>query len=108
MAIPQDLIVISKDANFQSRVQYALFSAAIAVMTESGQTQGHAERVKFANVILAGNANYQDVAVGVLTNAAVAQEADITKPLNGGYAIPDGDIQFTVNSLFSAFAGVSN
>jgi len=44
----------------------------------------------------------------VLTNSTIAAESDVTKPTAGAYGIPDSDIQFAVNSLFNALAGVSN
>lgn len=108
MASYHDLMTISTDTAFQLRVLYALQSAAINVMAEDNSTTGHALRVAFAKNILAGFGNISNVTIGVLTNSSIASEANLSNTTNGGYSIPDGDITFAVNSLFSAFAGVAN
>lgn len=108
MATTVDLITIAQNQAFQSRVTYALYNTAIAVLSELGSTQGHTQRVVYAKAILNGNSNTVNVAIGVLTNTTIASEADISKSVNGDYGIPDGDIQFAVNTFFNAFSGVSS
>jgi hypothetical protein len=108
MATFKDLITISNDTNFQARVLYALEVAAIAVMAEPGTVEGHTKRVCYANSVLTNGFSPIGTSRAVLTNPTIASEADISQTSNGGYAIPDGDIQFVVNTLFSALAGVAN
>lgn len=99
-----DLGTIAKDANFQIRVGEAMEVAAVNVYAESPGTTGHGQRKAFA--LLVFNSNYSPLAACemVLTNATIAAEANVaTTP---GFAIPDADIQFAVNSLWNDFAGV--
>lgn len=98
-----DFGTIAKDANFQSRVNYALMVAAVNVYAEVTSTTGHPARLVFAKNVFAGNFNIFSTCLMVLTNATIAAEANAaTTP---GFAIPDADIQFTVNSLWNDLAG---
>ena len=108
MATFSQLGLVSKEADFQNRVQYALFVAAVNVSSEDPNTLGHSQRITYANRVLNGNVNLPSVCNMVLTNPSIAQEA---VPTASGQAstdnsIPDGDIQFTVNSLWNALSGV--
>lgn len=99
-----DLGTIAKDANFQARVNYAMLVAAVNVYAEVATTTGHAQRKAFALLVFFGNYNPVQACAMVLTNATIAAEAVLaTTP---SFAIPDGDIQFAVNSLWNDFAGV--
>ena len=101
-----DLGTISQNGPFQFRVQYAMNVAAINIYNEVPTTQGHVARVAFAEKVLAGNYSIQSVCLAVLTNATIAAEANVaTSPANGGFGIPDGDIQFSVNAIWNALAG---
>lgn len=108
MASYKDLITIANDPNFQNRVLYALEVASIAVMSEAGNADGHTRRVCYANAVLNNGVSVVCATRAILTNVAIAGEADISQTTNGGYAIPDGDIQFAANTLFSALSGVAN
>jgi hypothetical protein len=103
-AVFSDFGVIAANANFQSRVQYALTVAAINVYSEATNTVGHPARLAFALRVFNQNYSLLMICLMVLTNATIAAEANVlTVP---GFAIPDGDIQFAVNSLWNDFAGV--
>lgn len=106
MATFQDLSAISQDGNFRGRCFYSLVKAAIAVMAESSATDQHEKRVVFADTVLTGGVDSSRVALAVLTNSTIAAEADASL-INSGAGIADSDIEFTVNSMFNAFAGVS-
>ena len=95
MTLTEQVTAMS-DAEFVGRVTQATILAAIAVMAESADTVGHSIRTAYANAVLAaptvaGGA----MARGVVTNAGIASTA-----------ASDSDIQFTVNSMINAFAGV--
>lgn len=100
-----DLITIANDSGFRGRCFYALEVAAINIMSEDSGTASHAQRVAYAITVLNGSASIFQVSVAILTNSAIAGEADVTT-LPGCTSVPDGDIQFAVNSLFNALAGV--
>lgn len=99
-----DLMTIAKDVRFQSRVSYYLHLAAINVMAEAANTASHTSRVTYAKTVLNGVADPYRVSIEVLTNATIAAEATTQGP---DFGIPDSDIQFTVNSIFNALAGIS-
>ena len=102
-----NMMVISRDPNFQDRVRYALFNAALAVVAEVNTTANHAARVTFAQKIFAETNDIFAACDCVLNNATIAAEGDITAAPGGAFAIPDSDIQFAVNSDFNALAGVA-
>lgn len=63
----------------------------------------HAARASFASKVASGTYNLLDVVYAVLGNSTIAAEAVYaTQP---DFAIPDSDIQFSVNSLWNLFAG---
>lgn len=94
----QDLNELAQDPIFRGRCLYALQVAAVAVMAESSGTPSHDKRVAFATSVLNGSCISYQIALAVLTNPTIAAEAP---------TIPDSDIQFAVESLFDALAGVS-
>lgn len=99
-----DIYIVATAYGFQQRVNYALTVAAVNVMAEAANTVSHTQRVAFAKQILSGgfpNAAYY----GVLTNGTIAAEENSASAAQN---IPDADIQFAVNSIFNALAGVSN
>jgi len=83
----------------QKRVEYFMKKAAIAIIGESGSTEGHAERVTYAKTVLGGNADVRGYAVGVSTNSTIATT------ITGGSDPSDNDLEFTVNSMINDFAG---
>ena len=101
------LVSISTDTRFQNRCNYYLQAAAVNVMAEAQNTVNHSIRFQFAKGIMTGGGPaLTQLAIDVLTNTTIAAEANnLTVP---DFAIPDGDIQFAVNSLFNALAGAGN
>lgn len=106
MASFSDLNTIAKDSNFRGRSLYALQVAAVNVMAEDPETSGHEARVAFARSVLSGSVDSYQIALGVLTNPSIAGEADVSLIATTA-GVPDGDMQFAVNSLFNAFSGVA-
>jgi hypothetical protein len=99
-----DLATIAKDANFQGRVQYALIVAAVNVYSELTSTTGHPLRTAMSARVFTQNYSIQTISLMVLQNATIAAEANVlTTP---GFAVPDADIQFAINSLWNALSGV--
>jgi hypothetical protein len=105
MATQSDAVTVARVPAFQDRVKYAAVKAAVAVMAESAGTASHAQRVVYARSILAGLIDILSLAVGVTTNTTILAELNPAAAPN--YGVPDADIEFTVNSLFNAYAGVS-
>lgn len=95
------LSVAAADA-YQQRVKYAMTVAAVNVYAEASSTTGHQARsVLAAKVIQGGFGSYGAAALATLTNATLASEATNSPP---DFGISDGDLQFTVNSLWNALA----
>lgn len=85
------------DAAFIGKIRQALVKAAIAVMAEAANTEGHELRVAYAWAVLGAPDDAGTLAArAVVTNAALV-----------GTGATDNDIEFTVNSMFNAFSGVS-
>jgi hypothetical protein len=86
---------LAQDADFRLRVRNALAKAAINVCAEAPETTNHTNRCNFATLALRDPERYGDVvAQGVVTNAVITAES------------ADDAIEFTVNSMFNAYAGV--
>lgn len=103
MASYDDLITIAGNTRFQDRIKYALTQAAISVYNEASSTTGHVARVGYATGVIGGSYNLAAASLAVLTNSTIAAEATLsTGP--PGFSIPDGDIQFAVNSVWDALS----
>lgn len=99
MATFSDQYTLATTPGFIQRVEIALVTAAVAVMNEAEATPDHSFRRTYAAQVLADPAAQAAKAtVGVATNATIAASAPT------GVTATDSDIQFTVNSLFGAYA----
>ena len=87
------------DSAWIGKVTQALTKAAVAVMAEADTVDNHDLRVAYAKAVL-GNPEVagQIATYAVSTNTGISSTATAT----------DNDIEFTVNSMFDAFAGVAN
>ncbi len=102
MATYSELGQIATQPDFQSRVAFAMNEAAVSVYSEDPETVGHAARALYATHVLSGNYNLLGACFGVLVNPTIQQQAEQNTV---GNAIPDGSIQFQVNSIWNALAG---
>lgn len=85
--------------DFRWKVNHFFYKAAVAIMAEPATTPHHAERAALANHILQGGFNVNTGVVAVLTNPAI--EAKLSANQSA-----DGDLEFVVNSLYNAMAGI--
>lgn len=85
------------DDDFLARVRFCMVKAAVAVKNEDPATEQHAARVALATTIL-NNAEplAARFALAVMTNATLLAAATFA-------AIPDGDLEFATNEVYSAF-----
>ena len=96
----QDWIDESNNATFQGKVDFYVVSAAVAVMGEdlTGRTAiQHQKRVALARLIMGGNipAGFYD---SVVLNGTIQGHIDAATSY-------DGDLAFTVNSVYDKVAG---
>ena len=105
MASYDTMATIATQVAFLRRVEYCLKKSAVAVMAEDAQTANHAERVVYAKEVLDGTASVPEASSAVVTNSTLTTNGDLSAgPLFG---ISDSDLEFTVNSMYNALAGVS-
>lgn len=78
--------------------------AGVGIGDSIAFVNNHSARAAFAIKVAQGNYNLSAAAQQVLTNATIAAEA--VNDGSQGNAIPDADIQFSVNSLWNMLAGV--
>lgn len=88
--------------DFRRRVGYALSVAALAAYNENAGVTNHALRAAYATKVLNSQFDLHGAVLGVLTNGTIAAECNEASTGNG---VPDGDIQFAVNSIYNALAG---
>ncbi|MEA1877352.1 MAG: hypothetical protein U9N86_10850 [Bacteroidota bacterium] len=89
------------DSDFQDKVKFYMVKAAIAVMAELNTTDFHAERVAFAGKVLNNTASLDAYALGVSVNSTIKSKIDAGTDY-------DSDLEFVVNSLFTAYSGGAN
>lgn len=102
----QEVFEVAQQPGIQARVKALMQKAAIDVMAELASTAGHTQRVTFAGLILGGQASIVQYSIGVLTNSTIMAEANTNG--SSGNGIPDNDLEFAVNSVYSAFAGYAS
>lgn len=86
---------LTLNSNFIMQVMMAVIKSAIAVANEDPATPGHAQRAHYAQAALANPESVaRCMALGVASNPVISAESS------------DNDIEFTVNSIFNAYAGV--
>lgn len=90
---------LAADSGFIDRVRMAAISAAIDVASESRKT-ANVNRTNLARQVLMSPQRW-----GELMAQAVAVNGTINAKFASGEAVPDGDIQFVVASLWNAYAG---
>ena len=86
------------DETFKDKTKFYLIKAAIAVMNEAGTVEHHAKRVQFAHRVLTGGFQIENYTLGITTNPTIKAHID------GGTSY-DSDLEFVVNSLFTAYSG---
>jgi hypothetical protein len=96
----EDQAALAADELFQSRVRGAAIKSALAVMADVPTNtpeaiEAHRKRAQLAREVLLDPVRMaRSLAPGVAANAAISAESS------------DSDIEFTVNSIWSAYAGV--
>jgi hypothetical protein len=92
----QEAYTLGADPVWRGRCQTAGLQAAANVMSEDPSTDGHAQRIEFANkVMLSPSLQSQAMAFGV------AAQPGITGP-----EATDQDVLFTTSALWNAWSGV--
>lgn len=90
------------NANLKKQLAAAIATAAVQVLAEDYKTWNHANRVTWANTVLATpdapSEEADQFIWGVLGNVTIQGELET----NG--TVPDGDLQFTVASLIDTYA----
>lgn len=104
MATSLEVASAIRDQRLIDRVNFFVLKAAVAVMSEDNTTASHAERVTFANKVFILDYNLPQYVSAVLTNSTNLTNLDLTQDNHG---ISDSDMEFTVNSMYNAFAGVA-
>lgn len=92
-----DQVTLATDGNFVSKVQQAMITSAIQIVAEKDSVDNHYDsmRLSYAVTVLKDPRRYaQLMSYGVATNGAINSQSS------------DNDIQFTVNSMWDAYAGV--
>ena len=89
------------DEDMKAKVKYEMVKAAIAVMAEAAETEGHAARIVYAGKILDGSASVENMVIGVIMNDTIKAKVSADTDYSS-------DLAFVINSLFNAYAGVAN
>ena len=104
MANSEQAMAVANWPAYQARVRFYAHKASHAIMTELATTPNHAERVVWANSVLNGGEDIGVLATSTVTNSTIQTGADVSATLQG---VSDSDLEFVVNSMVNAWAGVS-
>lgn len=105
MSTSANAVRVSKMRRFCDRVNFFVVKCAAAVMLEDVGTAGYPERVIFSGKVMVNDYNLPQYVNAVLTNGTVL--SNLTDDVDADNGISDGDLEFTVNSFYNAFAGVA-
>lgn len=101
MASTADLVQLSTDPAFVDHVRFLAVGSALAIMSEDPATTNHTIRIAYAIKVLNGTLGFVNLAFAILTNTTIGGEAVLA---DHGTSIPDGDLTFTIASLWDALA----
>lgn len=95
----KDIIAAASVPAFYTRVAFIALKAAQNVASEDPATPNHANRIKYAGVIFSGRDNALGLALHIAaSNGTIAA----TLETQGGDAVPDGDIEYAMGTIWDA------
>lgn len=92
-----ELTRIARNADYLQRVRYLMIKAAVSKLNAQDPPAGD---VLLGQRVLRGSESVEQWAMATVTNPSIAAGAH--EP--DGSTIVDGDLEFTINSLWDAFA----
>jgi hypothetical protein len=99
-----DAARIAANRNWIERVNLMALDAAVDILAEDPAAADHEVRVKLAYGLIQGRQDLSAVFPKlVLTNETIRASA-VADIANFGATVPDGDLQFTIASTFTAVA----
>ena len=97
----EQIIAAASDPTFYTRVSFIALKVAQNVASEDPATANHENRVNYAARVLRGADNALLLAMHLAaSNATIAA----TLETDGGSAVPDGDIEFALATIWDARA----
>lgn len=97
----KDIIAAASDPVFYTRVAFIALKAAQNVSNENANTENHANRVKYAGMVLSG----QDKALLIALHIAASNPTIAsTLETDGGDAVSDGDIEYAMGQIWNSRA----
>jgi hypothetical protein len=97
----KDIIAAASNPVFYTRVAFIALKVAQQVASEDPATADHAVRVAYAGRVMTGDDKALLLALHlVASNPTLATELET----GGGDAVPDGDIEFVLGSIWTARA----
>ena len=94
-----NVVTAASDPAFYTRVAYTALKVAQMVASEEAAHPNHDNRVAYANRVFRGDDNAILLAQHVATNPTISAALE-----NGPEAPTDGDIEFTLTSIWDARA----
>ena len=95
----EEIIAAASDPTFYTRVSFISLKVAQNVASEDVATANHENRIAYASRVLRGADNALLVSMHVASsNPTIAA----TLETEGGSAVPDGDIEFALASIWDA------
>ena len=91
-----EMMGLARDSGFQRRVKYFMQKSAIAIM---GETSG--PRTDYAKAVLDGSASTLEMAISVVTDAAVVAAGA------GAKSADEAEVETAVTNSWNAMSGVT-
>ena len=97
----EDLIRVARDDTYAGRVAMIQLKVAQNVAAEDPATAHHDERISYAYIVIRGAENPKMVAAHLNSQPGISTTID-EDPDALGSNVPDGDIEFTLATIWDA------
>lgn len=95
---------IAENQSWTKRLGLIALNAAIDVLAENPETPDHAARAALASAVVRGD----QIVMSAIPRIAMTNETVRTSAVAGpdltGEAVPDGDLEYTINSIWTSVA----
>lgn len=102
-------LAVCQDYDFVNRVKALTAKTAVNVGNEGAEEPNHTARANFASYALKNDVSFQMSLALIMSNPTIQSTIDSnfgSGATAAGAAVPDGDIEFAIASVWNPFAGV--
>lgn len=95
---------IAENQSWVKRIGLIALNAAIDILAEDPTTPDHAARAALASLVVRSDQTVLSAIPRITMTNEVVRAAAVAGPDLTGEAVPDGDLEYTVNTIWTATA----